>query len=75
MEPFDLDILSTTGFSDLMWSLKRYDPERYKYSTQRSPEEIKQHVLDSRRVKHIIEEVRYCYCCALYVELNYLLIE
>lgn len=57
MEEFDLDILNTNMFSDMMWSMKSYNPKRYKYSLQRSPAEIKQHVLESRRVTHIIEEV------------------
>jgi len=57
MEEFDLDILKTNVFSDVLWSLKSYNPKRYKYSEQRTPQEIKRHVLESRRVSHIIEEV------------------
>ncbi|KAK3741287.1 hypothetical protein QZH41_012585 [Actinostola sp. cb2023] len=56
MEAFDVDVLKTNAFNDLIWSLKSYDPKRYKYSVQRNPEQIKRHVLESRRVSHIIEE-------------------
>ena len=58
MEPFDLDILTLGGWSDALWSAKRFAPQAYKYATPRSPEQIKEDVLHSRRVKHIIETVR-----------------
>ena len=58
MEPFDVDILSLGGWSDALWSVKTYNPACYKYSVPRSPEQIKVDVLNSRRVRHIIETVR-----------------
>jgi len=44
--------------SDLTFmSRARVDVPEYKYRTPRSPEEIKQHVLKSDRVKYTIERV------------------
>ncbi|EDO32253.1 predicted protein [Nematostella vectensis] len=56
MAEYDLDILTSNGFSDMLFGLKSYQPEVYKYSHRRSPEQIKQDVFLSRRVQHIIAE-------------------
>lgn len=57
MEPFDLDLLQEGGWSDLLWSLKRYAPQGYKFALTRTPQQIKSDVLNSRRVQHVIEKV------------------
>ncbi|XP_020605928.1 dihydroxyacetone phosphate acyltransferase-like [Orbicella faveolata] len=56
MEPFDLDLLQEGGWSDLLWSLKRYAPQGYKFALTRTPQQIKSDVLNSRRVQHVIEK-------------------
>ena len=58
MEPFDLDLLKEGGWSDVLWSLKRYTPQGYKFARTRTPQEIKSDVLNSRRVRHAIEKVK-----------------
>jgi len=46
--------------SDLTFmSRPRVEVPQYKYQTPRSPEEIKQHVLTSDRVKYTVERVRF----------------
>lgn len=57
MEPFDLDLLQEGGWSDVLWSLKRYAPDGYKFAVKRTPHEIKSDVLNSRRVQHAIQKV------------------
>lgn len=57
MEPFDLDLLKEGSWSDVLWSMKRYAPQSYKFSVTRTPQEIKCDVLNSRRVQHVIEKV------------------
>jgi len=57
MEPFDLDLLQEGGWSDLLWSLKRFSPQGYKFALTRTPQQIKSDVLNSRRVQHVIEKV------------------
>lgn len=57
MEPFDLDLLQEGGWSDLLWSLKRYAPQGYKFALTRTPQQIKCDVLNSKRVQHVIEKV------------------
>ena len=57
MEPFDLDLLQEGGWSDVLWSFKRYAPDGYKFAVKRTPHEIKSDVLNSRRVQHAIKKV------------------
>ncbi|XP_044162814.1 dihydroxyacetone phosphate acyltransferase-like isoform X1 [Acropora millepora] len=56
MEPFDMDLLKEGGWSDVLWSLKRYYPQRYKFAVSRTCQQIKDDVLNSRRVQHAIHE-------------------
>lgn len=56
MEPFDLDLLQEGGWSNVLWSLKRYAPDGYKFAVKRTPHEIKSDVLNSRRVQHAIQK-------------------
>ena len=47
--------------SDLTFmSRTRVDVPEYKYQATRSPEQIKQHVLTSDRVKYTVERVSFC---------------
>lgn len=57
MEPFDLDLLKEGTWSNVLFSLRRYSAEGYKFARTRTPQEIKSDVLSSRRVKHVIEKV------------------
>lgn len=57
MEPFDLDLLKEGSWSNVLFSLRRYSAEGYKFARTRTPQEIKSDVLSSRRVKHVIEKV------------------
>ena len=57
MEPFDLDLLQEGGWSDVLWSLKHYAPDGYKFAVKRTPHEIESDVLNSRRVQHAIQKV------------------
>lgn len=56
MEPFDLDLLKEGSWSNVLFSLRRYSAEGYKFARTRTPQEIKSDVLSSRRVKHVIEK-------------------
>ena len=57
MEPFDCNLLQDEGRSDVLWSLKRFDPQGYKFAHPRTPKQIKSDVLSSRRVQHAIQKV------------------
>ena len=47
------------GTSDLKYVIKpRVDVPKYKYNHPRSASELKQHVLESDRVKYAVEQVR-----------------
>ena len=52
-----MDLLKEGGWSDVLWSLKRYYPQRYKFAVSRTCQQIKDDVLNSRRVQHAIQEV------------------
>lgn len=51
-----MDLLKEGGWSDVLWSLKRYYPQRYKFAVSRTCQQIKDDVLNSRRVQHAIQE-------------------
>ena len=63
MEPFDLDLLKEGSWSNVLFSLRRYSAEGYKFARTRTPQEIKSDVLSSRRVKHVIEKVGFLGFC------------
>lgn len=54
-----MDLLKEGGWSDVLWSLKRYYPQRYKFAVSRTCQQIKDDVLNSRRVQHAIQEVSF----------------
>lgn len=51
-----MDLLKEGGWSDALWSMKRYSPQCYKFAVPRRPQQIKSDVLNSRRVKHVIKK-------------------
>lgn len=52
-----MDLLKDGSWSDVLWSLKRYAPQGYKFAVTRTPQQIKSDVLNSRRVQHVIKKV------------------
>ena len=56
-----MDVLPLGTRSDLLWSMGPYNPDFYKFSISRTPEQIKTAVFESRRVQYIIEKVRKLY--------------
>ena len=43
---------------DLRWLLKTRDVPTYKYNHPRTPQQIREHVIQSDRVKYTVEQVR-----------------